>query len=430
MKKFTSIICALIATMAVQAQQTLHICDGFKSTPLTLGTNDGITFSEDYKKLLAGDFSYSMSDIDSITVDEPVFRKVTITYSGSEATVDVPSFVKGLSVNVSGANVSIINTNTTDEVLYYVSGKSSNGSLSITGEYKLTLALAGLTLTSTSNKAPIDIECGKRIGVILVDGTTNTITDAASNTAKGAFYTSGHAEFEGGGTLNITGKAKHALCVKEYLQFKKSTGTINILGAASDGIHCGKGKVNDDNSHLQINGGDITVSNAGSDCIDCDDYGCAFIKGGKLTLNVSQAEGTGLKVDSCIYMTDGDITINVTGNISEGIRATYAAYFDGGKITETVAGNGSRGIRSKKTTKTTDKVLNGGYMEFNGTTADITVTGGVNASDNTVCYGIKADTQFKQTAGTITITVNSSDSSTKAYNFKSDVSTGGTLSVK
>ena len=84
----------------------------------------------------------------------------------------------------------------------------------------------------------------------------------------------------------------------------------------------------------------------------------------------------------------------------------------------------------KKTTKTTDTVLNGGYLYFNGTNADITVTGTKNVADNTVCYGIKADTEFKQTAGTVTITVSSTDDSTKAYNFKSDTSTGGTLNVK
>ena len=217
---------------------------------------------------------------------------------------------------------------------------------------------------------------------------------------------------------------------KEYLQIKKTTGKINILGAVSDGIHCGKGKENDDNSFFQINGGEVTVSNAGSDCIDCDDYGCAIIKGGNLTLNVSQNDGTGLKVDSCIYMTGGDIKFNVTGNISDGIRTSYAAYFDGGSLNGTVAGMGARGIRAKKTTKTTDTVLNGGYMYFNGTNADITVTGTKNVSDNTVCYGIKADTEFKQTAGTINITVSSTDSTTKAYNFKSNTSTGGTLNAK
>jgi hypothetical protein len=430
MKKALIAVCSIIACTCANAQQTIYLCDGFESTPVKVNTTDNITFSADQSSIYLGSTEYDINDIDSITLAEPMFKKVTITYNGSSATVDIPSYVSGVTSTVSGANVTLTSTNTSDEILYCVSGASTNGSLTINGEYKLTLELAGLDLTSTSTKAPIDIECGKRIGIILKEGTTNTLVDASTNSCKGALYTEGHIEFEGAGTLNVTGNTKHAICAKEYLQFKKSTGTVNILGAVNDGIHCGKGKVNDDNSYFQINGGTINISNVGSDCIDCDDYGCAFIKGGSLTLNVSQSDGTGLKVDSCIYMTGGNINVNVTGNISDGIRASYATYFNGGTITETVSGNGSRGIRAKKTTKTTDTVLNGGYMEFNGTTADITVTGSTYTSDSTVCYGLKADTQFKQTAGTITITVNSSDSSTQAYKFKSNVSTGGTLTVQ
>ena len=179
-------------------------------------------------------------------------------------------------------------TTLSEEYLYSVSGSSTNGSLVINGDYKLTVELAGLTLANPNGPA-IDVECGKRIGVILKDGTINTLSDGTGGTHKGAFYTEGHPEFEGGGTLNVTGNTKHAICAKEYLQFKKSTGSVNILGAVSDGIHCGKGKKNDDNSHFQINGGIITVNNAGSDCIDADDYGCMIIKGGVTSRKVSSS---------------------------------------------------------------------------------------------------------------------------------------------
>ncbi len=430
MKKTLTIVCALTACLCAKAQQKLYVCDDFNSTAVTLSTAEDITFSSSQNKVYFGDKKFDIDDVDSITFTEPMFNKVDITYSGTTATVTIPSYVKGVTSSVSGANVTISSANTTDEILYHVSGSSDNGSLTINGEYKMTVALDGLTLTSTSTKAPIDIECGKRIAIVITEGTVNNITDAATNGSKGALYTEGHIEFEGAGTLNVTGNAKHAICAKEYIQFKKSTGTVNILKASSDGIHCGKGKVNNENNYFQMNGGTITVSGAGSDCIDCDDYGCAIINGGTLTLNVTQEDGAGLKADSCIYMNGGTITANVSGNISDGIRAVYAAYFDGGTITENVTGNGSRGIRAKKTTKTTDTVLDGGYLYFNGTTADITVSGATYTADNTVCYGMKADKEFKQTDGVITITVNSTDSSTKAYNFKTDSSTGGTLTVK
>ena len=430
MKRLFLFALPLMMGVSASAQQKVYVCDGFNAEAITIGSADDIVVSEASNSLQIGSKTFKLSEVDSVTFNAPMFNEVKVAYNGSTATVTIPSYVKGVTSSVTGSTVVLTSKNTTDEILYTVSGTSSNGSLTIIGEYKLSVALAGLNLTSTTTKAPIDVECGKRINLILNEGTTNTITDGASNAAKGAFYTSGHLEIEGGGTLNVKGNAKHALCAKEYLQIKKTTGKINILGAVSDGIHCGKGKENDDNSFFQINGGEVTVSNAGSDCIDCDDYGCAIIKGGNIVLNVTQKDGTGIKADSCIYMTGGNINVDVAGNISDGIRASYAAYFDGGSITAKVSGMGARGIRAKKTTKTTDTVLNGGYLYFNGTNADITVTGTKNVADNTVCYGIKADTEFKQTAGTVTITVSSTDDSTKAYNFKSNTSTGGTLNVK
>ncbi len=420
----------LLAGLCANAQQKLFLCDGFKTKVVEVASTEDITFSEGRKHIFVGSQEFDIADIDSITFDAPVFKEVVVTFSGAEAKVNIPSYVKGVTSSVNGANVVLTSTNTTDEILYTVSGSSSNGSLTINGEYKLTVALDGLNLVSTSAKAPIDIECGKRINLLLQPGKENTIVDGVSNVSKGAFYTSGHLEIEGAGTLNIKGNAKHALCAKEYLQIKKSTGTVNILGAVSDGIHCGKGKVNDDNSFFQMNGGVVNVSNVGSDCIDCDDYGCAIINGGKLTLDVAQSDGSGLKADSCVYMNGGEVKVDVAGNVSEGIRANYATYFNGGSVTSVVSGNGSRAIRAKKSTKSTDTVLNGGYVYFNGADADITVTGAKNSADNTICYGIKADTEFKQTEGNITITVKSSDTSTKAYSFKSNTSTGGTLTVK
>ena len=430
MKRLFLFALPLMVGAGASAQQQVYVCDGFNSEAVTINSTEDITVSEASNTIKVGSKTFKLSDVDSLTFSAPMFNEVKVAYNGSTATVTIPAYVKGVTSSVTGSTVVITSKNTTDEILYTVSGTSSNGSLTIIGDYKLSVALAGLNLTSTTSKAPVDIQCGKRIDLNLVAGTENTIVDASSNAAKGAFYTSGHLEIGGSGTLNVKGNAKHALCAKEYLQIKKTTGKINILGAVSDGIHCGKGKQNDDNSFFQMNGGEVTISNAGSDCIDCDDYGCAIIKGGNLTLNVSQNDGTGLKVDSCIYMTGGDIKFNVTGNISDGIRTSYAAYFDGGSLNGTVAGMGARGIRAKKTTKTTDTVLNGGYLYFNGTNANITVSGSKNVADNTVCYGIKADTEFKQTAGTINITVSSTDSTTKAYNFKNNTSTGGTLNVK
>ena len=154
-----------------------------------------------------------------------------------------------------------------------------------------------------------------------------------------------------------------------------------------------------------------------------------YINGGTLNLNVTASDGTGLKCDSIIRMTDGEINIKVAGPLSEGIRANYAAYFDGGYINAEVTADGTKGIRAKKCTKTTDMVLNGGYLYFNGTTVDMTVSGKTYVSDGTACAGIRSDRDFTQTAGDITITMNSSDASALVVK-GTENRTGGTLTVK
>ena len=418
----------LFATQVV-AQQRIYVCEGFRYDVHEVRSTDDIVFSADGLELSIGDLdTYELDDIDSITFAEPQFPRVDIRFDGASATVNVGVGVKGVTYKIQGANVALTSTTTSEEYLYSVSGTSTNGSLVINGEYKLSVELAGLTLTNPNGPA-IDVECGKRIGVILKEGTVNTLADGKGGAHKGAFYTEGHPEFEGGGTLNVTGNTKHAICAKEYLQFKKSTGSVNILGAVSDGIHCGKGKKNDDNSHFQINGGVITVNNAGSDCIDADDYGCMIIKGGVLNLNVTAEDGAGLKCDSVIYMTGGDVNIHVNAPLSEGIRTNYAAYFDGGNISMDVKADGTKGIRAKRCSKTTDTVLNGGFLYFRGTNVNMNISGKTYAADATDCVGIRADRDLTQTAGDITLTVTSTDATPLVVKGIEN-RTGGTLVVK
>lgn len=415
--------------LSVSAQQKIYVCEGFRYDVHEVQSTDDLVFSNDGLEIsIADKETYDIEEIDSITFAEPQYPRIDIKYSGASATVNIAPNVKGVTYTINGANVTLTSTTTTEEYLYSLSGTSSDGSLVINGDYKLSVELAGLDLTSTTGPA-IDIECGKRIGVILKKGTVNTLADGKGGDHKGAFYTEGHPEFEGKGTLNVKGNTRHAISAKEYLQFKKSTGVINILGAVNDGIHCGKGKQNDDNSHFIIDGGEINVSNVGKDCIDADDYGCMYINGGVMNLNVTASDGAGLKCDSIIRMTDGEININVTGPLSEGIRTNYAAYFNGGYINIGVTSDGSKGIRAKKCTKTTDMVFNGGFLYFNGTDADINVAGKTYVSDGTDCVGIRADRDFTQTAGHITVTMNSTDATALVVK-GTESTTGGTFEVK
>ena len=327
---------------------------------------------------------------------------IEIVYNGSTATVN-SNGISDIVQTVNGANVTITSKTTNKEYTYKVKGASTDGSLTINGDYKLTLQLAGVTLVNNHGGAAIDVECGKRIAVELADGTVNTLTDAANGEQKAALYFKGHVEFKGSGTLNVTGKTKHAISAKEYIELKSTTGSINVMGAVSDGIHCGKGKVNNENNYFRMKGGIVNIINVGGDGVDSDDYGVIQIEGGAISLNISD-DATGLKADSTVTIKGGLVNISVNGDDSKGIRANHTINILGGKTTIIVEGDGSKGIKAKRDE---DNVLNGGYLNISGGELSIQCIGGnlTTGTETTKCVAISVDADLKQTAGDVNITV-------------------------
>lgn len=264
-----------------------------------------------------------ISNSDSITFDEPKMEKmVKVVFSGDKAKVSIPSHVSGVTCFSSNStDVVISSSNTTDEITYYLSGSCEDGSLTINGEYKLAINLNGLNLTSKKGAA-IDIQCGKRTSIVLAEGTTNSLADATGGEQKACLYSKGHIEFEGAGTLNVTGNANHAIAAKEYTQLKKSTGTINIVKSANDAIHTGQ--------YFQMNGGTLNIdknttndgiqAEATKDALD-EHNGEVIFKGGTINITLDSAEDAkGIKAEKDITISGGSFNINANSKGSRGIQ--------------------------------------------------------------------------------------------------------------
>ena len=366
MKKQLLSLILLLAPVFASAQ-TIYIC------------KDGAYTAKEITDYL----EISPSEADSITFDVPKFPApvVTINYSGSTATVNIPAYASYITSSVDGAKVTICNSQSDgEEATYVVSGSSNNGSLSIYGKYKMSVTLDNLTLTS-ADSAAINIQCGKRIAMKL-DG-LNTLADAAGGSQKACLYSKGHLEMSGEGVLNITGNAAHALASKEYLELKSSLGAINIIKAAKDAIHCGQ--------YFEMKGGAITIdSNTAGDGIQTEyvlldddvtpdpekeDNGKMFFKGGTLNITIANEDCKAIKSDSDIAISGGTFTINANGNGSRGIQT------DGNMV----------------------------IGEENATTSiTITAAGGKCtqeecSDDPHKCMGIKLDGDLTINAGTITV---------------------------
>lgn len=368
---------AMVGTALTSAAQTLRVEQGTISTLFDATTLGEAPFSAGGKTLTLGGKAYDISTIDRMTVtDDPVaVRSVGVIYNGATAQVALSGdLAPYLTVCVEGANVSITaDAALQEEVTYTLSGTSAAGSFTMEGDYKATVALNGVSLTSTTVSMPaLNILNGKRIKVV-VNG-TNNFADAAGGTHKGAFFINGHAEFEGSGTVTITGNSKHAYVSDEYSQFKDEfTGTINVLGAVSDAFHI--------DQYLLLQGGTFTMKNVGGDGFD-----------------ISLTNDATDELNGEVFIEGGKIVLDVAAHDTKGIKSDAQMTISGGTITGTVSGNGTKGISVDG-----DLTIKG---VANNPLIDLKVTGTTYAAgtaDESKCRGIKGKGDFIFDGGTIKI---------------------------
>ena len=293
---------------------------------------------------------------------------VNVVYNGDTATVSVgDSAAQYLTVSQQGAHVSIAQgSDLATEITYNLSGSSTDGGFYMSGSYKATIELNGLTLTNSSavySGAAVHIQNGKRINVKVITGTENTLVDAASGSQKGCLYVKGHAEFKQQGTLNVVGNVKHAIKAGEYITLKNAT--LNVTSAVGDGISC--------NQYFLMENGTINISGTEDDGIQCDldgdastgetvdhedeDSGNIYIEGGNITVNCAAIAAKGIKAAGDIFIS-GEPVINVTtsgkGTWDEDDGETMAACgissdrnidISGGTISLTATGSGGKGMK-------------------------------------------------------------------------------------
>ena len=403
---------------------------------------------------------FTLADVDSVTIANETFAddNVLVKYNNTVADVYVAGNIANhITAEVTGARVAVMqDADVATEYTYTLQGTSNSGCFYHSGAYKMTLALNGVNLVNPDSAA-INIQNSKRIAVQLVDGTTNTLADGASNTKKAAFLVKGHAEFAKGGSLTITGNKKHALACNEYMEVKKTVGTITITGAVADAINV--------TQYFQMNGGTINIQSCGDDGIQVDaedtalaeEDGHVLIKGGTLTINASAAGTKCIKAEGSVDIQGGTLTLKHTGipvwdadksKIKEatGIGTDRNLTINGEEavVNINMTGDGARGMKCDSTMtctagnidinctggdwaySTVDTssvkcakadyafILDGATMKCTTTKDEavgvhsegtVLVSGGT-LTLNTYDHGIKSDYDMEITGGTITYNIN------------------------
>ncbi len=379
MKHLLLTLLSAAAFSALQAQ-TLKVHQGQVCTAFFAATVGDMTYSASGTVLTIGSHDFTLAEVDSITVDESAYtaNSVDVYYAADgKAHLTVSEDVAAqLQATATAADVSIIAADGLGkEINYTLHGSSTDGSFYMDGSYKATFTLNGLSLANTRGAALV-IDCGKRINVVVTDGTVNTLSDATGGTHKACFFINGHAEFKGAGTLNVAGHTKHAYASDEYTWFKPSFGTFNVTAAESDGLHV--------QQYFRQDGGTVNVSGTKGDCVDVsvtkdatDELnGQAFLNAGSLVMDITADDVKGLKTDSAVTIAGGALSAEVSGLGTKGISA------------------GTDLLISQKTeTPTTVK------MNVTGTTYH------KDQDDESKCRGIKVKGNFTFDGGTISMSV-------------------------
>ena len=400
MKKLIVTIAIVLTTLAAQAQ-TLNVMTGGATYQYPATQTGEMTFT-DGSQLTILNRTYNLSEITSMWTDETKVtdNQVNVKFSGNEASVFVAgNIAQYITATVSGAHVTIdqsaditndlIDDGTFKEITYNLSGSSDDGSLTLGGSAKCTVAVNGLTLTNP-NGAPINITNGKRIDFSVKKDSENTLTDGAASSDKGCLYCKGHLELKGKGVLNVYayGSKAHGIKSGDYTEMKNCT--VNILSAVKDGLSC--------NEYFLMESGTLSISGVGDDGIQCDidndegtpivatdaaegghedeDTGNIYLQGGTINISVTADAAKGIKANGDILISDGAITIITTGGglwdsddkktkASAGLGADGNMTISGGTLNLTSTGNGGKGISVD------------GTMDISG--GDITITTSGNA---------------------------------------------------
>lgn len=416
MKKIFALISALVLTI-VATGQTLNVKVGNVIYQYPASQTGEMTYTDGTKLTIMGK-TYALNDVDAMTVnnDDVTNNCVTVEYGTTSAKVYVPGNVaQYVTPTINGSHVTIAQSNTSavddDEITYQLSGTTADGSLSLSGSYKCTVSLAGVTMTNPSGAA-INITNSKRIQISAKKGTVNTLADGANGSQKACIYSKGQIQLQGGGTLNVSGNTKHAIKSASYVSIKNLT--LNITSAVGDGISC--------EEYMQMKSGVVTISGVGDDGIQCDlggttstgetadhddeDSGNVYIEGGTLTITTTAAASKGIKADGDIRVTDGIVNVTTTGNGTydtddkdakgcAGLNADGNMTISGGTLTLKSTGSGGKCIKVD------------GKLNVTGGVIEATTTGGTYKYGNadTQPKAIKSDGDMTISCGTIKATV-------------------------
>ena len=164
---------------------------------------------------------------------------ITIRYNGSLAKVKQTTR-DSVKVTVKGAHVSIENLYKDHKLTLLLKGESNDGQLILKTDGKAKIKLEGLNLTSQEG-APLELKNKKKVEVVAVKGTKNTLTVTACNDTvnhkAAVIWAKGKLQLSGKGALNINAIGDGCRGIKTKKDITIEELTLNVT---TSGNHLGE----------------------------------------------------------------------------------------------------------------------------------------------------------------------------------------------
>lgn len=398
MKNRLLLIICMFYSISLFSQEKMYI---HKSDKMTLGAlltmTDSVYFTENetIANFRIGDTLayYPITEIDSVTFG-PNSNTIYIIYNGTDVTVINPLAFEGVAVAVEGSDVTVNATTQVQDINFDLSGTTTDGSFKIYTAKRYNLILHGVNITNPDGPA-INVQSEKKTSVMLVDGTSNTLTDGLTYATppngedqKGAFFSEAQLIFSGSGslTINAYGSVQHGLSSDNVIEI--NGGVIAVSRAAKDGIHASNG--------FLMTAGTVYVTSSG-DGIDAETANIE-ISGGNITTSNNSDDVKGIACDSTMLISGGIINITVTGDQSKGLKSKQAMTLSGGAIT--IFNSGDAVLEAS------GSGYDPSYCTAIKSDVDITISG----ADITIIAtgkagkGVSSDTSIIMTAGNLEVT--------------------------
>ena len=368
----------------------------------------------------ADDTTTSVAGGDSVAATTDDASQAATTDDASQAatetavTVETAAFVEALddhddaedhewdaaseiAIELTGESVTI-----TEPGTYRLSGTLTDGQVIVDSQVDgmVRLILDGVDITSSTGAA-IAILAADEAMIVLADGSTNTLTDAATyvfpdaetDEPNAALYSAADltitGEAAGDGTLVVDGNYNDGIGGKDGVVI--TSGVITVT-AVDDGI---RGK-----DYLLVEGGTITVDAGGqglkSDFDEDDTKGAVVVTDGSVAIT---AEGDAIHSDNDVVLAGGSITIS-TGD--DAVHADDSLLVSGGTLDITESYEGLEALAITIAGGNSSVVASDDGVNGSGGDATLTITGGTLLVD-AAGDGLDVNGSITMTGGTVLV---------------------------